>query len=129
MTAVEFPLGHVLSITTGALVADNRADGLYEILNYMTGDNLFTHALPRAADVCKPHLIAQHPLLADIDFPRYEFEHRNPNVSAERWCRGWVDDVAQVLGSRLPVEPLPPGVWASKDPFTELADIEARREV
>ena len=45
-TVREFPLGVVLSITTGKLLCP--IGDVYDILNFLTGDNLFTHQLPRA---------------------------------------------------------------------------------
>ena len=64
MQTKQFHLGDVLSITTGRLVSPRHIDGVYDILNFMTGDNLFTHQLPRASDECKPYLVAQFPQLA-----------------------------------------------------------------
>src|SRR3990167_2376272 len=63
MQTKQFHLGDVLSITTGRLVSPRHIDGVYDILNFMTGDNLFTHTLPRASDECKPYLVAQFPQL------------------------------------------------------------------
>lgn len=34
----DFELGDILSITTGALVSRRHIDGVYDILNWMTGD-------------------------------------------------------------------------------------------
>lgn len=45
----RFHLGDVLSITTGHLLSPRHMEGVYEILNHMTGDQLFTHQLPRAS--------------------------------------------------------------------------------
>jgi hypothetical protein len=36
-------------------------DGVYDILNFLTGDNLFTHQLPRAMRECEPWLRTQFP--------------------------------------------------------------------
>lgn len=62
MNQKDFPLGHVLSITTGRLCCD--IGGVYEILNYVTGDNLFTHVLPRACRFAGPLILDQHPELS-----------------------------------------------------------------
>src|SRR4051812_25242756 len=62
-----FDLGTVLSVTTGRLVAPNGMDDLYDILNFLTGDNLFTHVLPRANRWAAPLLLAQFPRLANVD--------------------------------------------------------------
>lgn len=56
-----FTLAQMLSITTGRLCCD--MDGIYEILNHVTGDNLFTHVLPRARRFAAPLLLKAHPEL------------------------------------------------------------------
>ena len=64
-----FPLRVVLTATTKRLVTESkggRGNGigdLYELLNHMTGDNLFTHQLPRASRECCPWLIRWFPEL------------------------------------------------------------------
>ncbi len=67
MKIKKFHLGDVLSITTQRLVSPRHMVGVYDILNFMTGDNLFTHQLPRAANECKPYLLEQFPKLAEVD--------------------------------------------------------------
>src|SRR5688500_3274407 len=67
--SARFPLGEVLSITTGRLVGREAIGGVYRILDYMTGESLFTHQLPRAAEECRPALLAQHPQLKDVEVP------------------------------------------------------------
>lgn len=50
MTKV-FHLGQLLSITTSKLVSpvgSSPIQGVYEILDFLTKDSLFTHQLPRA---------------------------------------------------------------------------------
>ena len=37
----DFDLGDIPSITTGALVSPRHIDGVYDILDYMTGEQLF----------------------------------------------------------------------------------------
>lgn len=68
-----FPLRVVLTVTTKRLLTsrrgqrDNGIGDLYDILNWMTEDNLFTHQLPRAALECKPWLLRWFPELAEAD--------------------------------------------------------------
>ncbi len=61
MNTYTATLAQVLSVTTGRLVCEMGA--LYEILNAITGDNLYTHVLPRAARFAKPILHAKYPKL------------------------------------------------------------------
>lgn len=59
----SFPLAQVLSITTGRLVCP--MGGIYEILNFVTGDELYTHVLPRACRFAEPLILKQYPSLAE----------------------------------------------------------------
>lgn len=58
-----FHISDVLSVTTGRLVSSRHMEGIYDILNFLTGDNLFTHQLPRAMNECKPWLRSIFPNL------------------------------------------------------------------
>jgi allophanate hydrolase subunit 1 len=60
-----FHISDVLSITTGKLVSSRHIDGIYDILNFLTGDNLYTHQLPRAMRECKPWLRSQFPSIME----------------------------------------------------------------
>ena len=51
----EFTTGQVLSAATGILMCEIGA--VYEILNYMTGESLMTHQLPRVIREAQPVLL------------------------------------------------------------------------
>lgn len=108
----EFPLGCILSVTTGKLVAEDHMSGFYEILNYMTSDNLFTHQLPRAAGACKPSLLAQHPRLELLS---------GDDINNENW-EEWLSAAKEIHGSHLPVAPLSEHEWERIDPISEAAE-------
>lgn len=57
----NFHIGDILSITTDFLVSPRGMDGIYDILNFITNDNLFTHQLPRVAKECRPFLLGKYP--------------------------------------------------------------------
>lgn len=59
----QFHISDILSVTTGRLVSSRHMDGIYELLNFLTGDTLFTHQLPRAMRECEPWLRSQFPYL------------------------------------------------------------------
>jgi hypothetical protein len=111
-----FHLGDVLSVTTERLVSPDGIEGIYRILNHMTGDDLMTHVLPRANDACRPVLLAQHPQLAAAKPPPEGFE--NP---AHVWR--WLAVQVAMFGERLGVAPMTPGQWAHRDPIGELVDM------
>lgn len=108
-----FGLGAILTVTTDVFLVADIGD-VYELLNYMTGDNLFTHQLPRAAGECKPALLAQHPQLADVDVPDL------PDADAYMAYLARLEDT---YGTELAVKPLPADAHTHIDPLTELADM------
>lgn len=113
MKAKRFCLGDVLSITTGRLVSPRHMDGVYDILNYMTGDNLFTHQIPRASRACKPVLLAQFPQLAAVGATA---------VTPENF-RVWIDDQIVKYGNSFDVRPLDGDNYGSKDPIQEAYEL------
>lgn len=113
MTARDFDLGDILSVTTGRLVSPRHMTGVYDILNFMTGDNLFTHQLPRASRECEPVLLLQHPQLKAIDADP-------PGITD--WA-AWLDEQKAIYGDTLPVEPCGPRVHERIDPLSELAEM------
>jgi hypothetical protein len=62
MSEKTFPTFAVLSVVTGRLLGD--IGGVYEVLNFMTGESLFTHQLPRVSREAEPVILALHPELA-----------------------------------------------------------------
>lgn len=97
MTNKQFHLGDILSIITGNLVTpEGTIEGVYRILNYMTNDDLFTHALPRAADECRPYLLEQFPQLAGIT---------GDWITRENW-RGWLAERVAQFGEYHTVYPI-----------------------
>jgi len=104
-----FHLGDILSITSGTLVSPRLIDGVYDILNYMTGENLFTHQLARAGDICRPHLLKQWPELEGVSCE---------DVAPENW-KEKLEALTTKYGLELEIEPLPKGEYIPIDPITE----------
>ena len=68
MSTRRFPLRVVLTVTTGRLLTaakdgGNGIEDLYDILSWMTNDDLMTHQLPRAGRECAPWLLRWFPEL------------------------------------------------------------------
>lgn len=106
----DFHIGAVLSITTDTLVAP--MGDIYGILNWMTGENLFTHQLPRAGEEARPALLRAHPQLADVT---------SDGVTPENW-RAWLDDKITRFGETLAVPKLTGDEHERIDPISELAE-------
>ena len=113
----EFHIGDVLSVTTGRLLSRDGMGGIYNILNFMTQDNLFTHQLPRAMDECKPVILARYPELAD---------ETGDEVCPENIGEYLVRKELQ-FGAKFMLEPLEAGQHQVVHPVSELVDMSAAR--
>lgn len=112
MSARAFDLGDVLTVTTGRLLSPRHVDGLYDILNFLTGDSLYTHQLPRACDQCTPEILRQHPDLGAIEVPA--------DLSTEADVITWLDATKLTYGTERTLTPLTE--YQGQDPIDELAD-------
>lgn len=108
-------LGDVLSITTGRFFAPGGFGDVHALLDFMTGDTLFTHQIPRACEECAPALLRQFPVLAEVQVPA-EF----PDTAAvDRWL---AERVAE-YGEHFDVAPLGEGEHEHRNPLAELAEM------
>lgn len=106
-----FPLADVLSVTTPLMLSERGEDGLTDLLNFMTGDELEMWQLPRAADEAQPVLIAQHPFLAEL---------QPPAGLSKLGLRIWLMNRVLKHGATLDVQPLTD--WVHQHPIQEFVD-------
>jgi len=106
-----FPLADVLSVTTPSLLSRHGMEGLTELLNHMTGDDLKPWQLLRAADEAAIALCAQHQFLASLQPPQGADK---PDLYA------WLVEAERTHGEEIPVTPL--ADWNRQDPNVELLD-------
>lgn len=129
----QFHIGDILSITTGALVAQRHREAVYDILNYMTGDNLFTHQLPRACRECAPHLLRQHPQLAEceasVGAARVAAGPPPAGGGKPEWVDLWLAEQVVKFGETLLVHPIPRDDHERKDPIEEAVEMVGKDRV
>lgn len=110
--ATTFPTLDVLSAVTGRLMAD--IGGVYRVLNHMTGEQLFTHQLPRVGREAQPVLLALHPTLQQaVD----EAEQVTPDNYRE-WADQWLDR----YGPEIAVPKMTADQHEYREPLSELAE-------
>lgn len=122
-----FHISDLLSVTTGRLVSSRHMTGVYEILNFLTGDNLFTHQLPRANRGCEPWLQAQFPqLMASSPSMVEMLAAMDSDLEKVKGDRGpviakWVEAVrvANGLPEMVPVYEMGSDMHAHIDPLEE----------
>lgn len=110
----EFPTDDVLSAITGRLVSARHIDGVYDVLNWMTGESLYTHQLPRVGREAREFLLARNPLLAEA---LAEAE----KVSPDNW-REWRATWIARYGATMAVPQFTADDHERIDPLSELAE-------
>ncbi len=116
----DFHLGDILSVTTGRLVSPEHIGGVYNILGWMTGEDLMTHQLPRVSRECEEPLLAQHPQLAGVEVPEFAEGTRD---EMELAVMTWLATQTAIYGERLPVAKLHEDQHTEIDPLAEIAMI------
>jgi hypothetical protein len=109
-----FKLSAVLSIAGDKLMGD--MDDVYTILNFMSGDTLFTHQLPRVAMECRPYLLKQHPWLKEY-IKKYE-----PKVTSESY-KEILNECESKWGKEIIISTIPKRSHVVKNPIQELDDL------
>lgn len=108
----SFPTEDVLGAFTGILLSD--IGGIYRVLNWMTGEQLFTHQLPRVGREAAPVLLAAYPELAQA-----EAEARQ--VTTENY-KTWRDVWIKRYGSHISVPKFSTDEHEQIDALSELAE-------
>ena len=111
MSARTFDLADVLTVTTGRVLCP--IGDMYDVLNFLTGGNLFTHQLPRAMRESAPAIYAQHPDLADIALPE--------SWDDEADVIAWLAEQVARFGATRDLTPMDPADHTHIDPLDELA--------
>lgn len=101
-------------------MSTRHMDGIYDILNFMTGDELFTHQLPRAMKQCAPELLQQHPQLSAVVC---DWSPQNDETA----IRNWLQQQTDKFGESLDVSPL--RQYEHRDPVDELCEMAGKEKV
>ncbi|MDD5540978.1 MAG: hypothetical protein PHG61_09840 [Candidatus Marinimicrobia bacterium] len=115
----QYHIADVLSITTGKLLSPRLMEGVYDILDYMTGDNIYTHQLPRAGRECAPWLLKRHPFLAEI-----KVDH----IDQDNW-EIEIEKIIQRYGRTIEIEPIPKDEHDHIDPITEVEKLMGKDKI
>lgn len=113
----KFKLGAVLSVTTGYLLCE--IGELYEILNFLTKENLYTHQLPRAAEYAKVHIAIAYPGIEDTQVPK--------NLKTIEQVAQYLKDLLKDNFYQEEYELEPMENFPAKGPIEELLDMRKGR--
>ncbi len=97
--------------------------GVYRVCEFMAGEPVFTHALPRVSGEARPSILRQHPRLAEIIVPYFGENPTRDDVY------GWFTEQEALYGIELPLTPLRPEDHTSIDPISELRMMKPDAEI
>ena len=108
-----FPLPDVLGTITGRLLG--KMDGIYQVSQFMAGEPVWTHQLPRVGREICPVVLRQHPQLAPVIA---EAEAVTPD-NWQEMLAGWVSR----FGESLALSPMTADDHERIDPISEAAEM------
>ena len=116
METQTFDLAEFISASTGMLVSD--MDGVYNVLDFVTGEPLMTHQLPRASEVFKDVFFKENPQYAPI-------LEESKEVTTENW-QDYLANWKARFGETITLKPLKAGQYTPKNPIEEMAEMMAK---
>ena len=110
-----FDLGSVLTVTTGRLFTE--MDNVYDILNYLSNDNIFTHQIPRVMKTAQSYVLARYPQLEGV----------GQDVVINGWedAKTFLDSQKVVLGDSFALSPMPKEMCEHIDPIEEAIEMRS----
>lgn len=118
---VTLTTAQVITVASQQLMCDMGE--VYEALNAITGDDLFTHQLLRAAEFARPHVIEACPWVTDLP-PFPDFTRIGEGAPTKEVVETWVAGISKTVGETHEVPELSDR-WEYIDPFVELAKMMA----
>ena len=132
-TKRDFHISDILSVTTGRLVSTRHMNGVYEVLNFLHQDNLFTHQLPRASREAEPWLRETVPQLygeeMDARVSGLDEVLKNCNERKEREdaCSNFWKMLALKFGEKIELSPIPHANELHRNALSELEEMAPGR--
>lgn len=111
----SFHLGDLITAARDRFMSPDGIGGVYKIVDYVTGVQHMTHQLGRACQDIKPHLLEQHPWLADVPIPE-DFKDE-----AHVWA--WLAEMCEQHGMWHKVQPMEFGQYVGREPIAELREM------
>lgn len=108
-----FHIGDIISGYTGVLMTHNGIGAMYELYNFLTGESLMTHQLPRVGRELKPLIAHQLPFLRSVDVSE---------VNTENW-QEWLALYVNKFGEYHSLVPVAQSAITKKDALEEAQEM------
>lgn len=114
---MKFKTLEIYSAVVGRLLCDMGK--VHEVLDFLTGDQNFTHQLPRVMKECQPHVFKQFPQMETFDIS---------GCDSSNW-KSYADQIVAIFGEELEIQPIPRDSHAFKNPITEAQEMMGGKPV
>jgi hypothetical protein len=108
------PLGDILSITTGWILAEHFPDSMVQLVQHIVGHDVTPLTFPAAVEAAKQHLLDTVPWLLGLRVPAW-LQTESSNVRL--WC--WLDTQEMRHGRLHVVESMQEGSWTPPELIIE----------
>ena len=119
MEQKTFKTAEVVTACTGMMLC-NSIGSVYDVLNFLTGESLFTHQLGRAMRELRPEFCRQVPAL--------EAYGDLPNVNTDNWQQA-LQDIVDELGEEITLTKPEYTDYQTRDMLDELVDMVGPEKV
>ena len=111
-----FDLGIILSLTTYRMYAEMK--DIQNALKYIVNDSIYTHQIPRVADLVGPYVLSLYPELEGIGV--------HDSVRGKEAVLEFVSSQKEIFGDSLPVAKMPKDFgYTHIDPVNELIEMKS----
>lgn len=113
----NFDLGTVLTITSGRLFTD--IDNVYDVLNYLSNDDIYTHQIPRIMQVAQSYVLGRQPQLDGVG--------KDVVINNEQDVKAFIDGQKAIYGDSFGLSPISEEMCQHIDPIEEAINMQAGR--
>lgn len=113
----NFDLGTVLTITSGRLFTD--MDNVYDILNYLSNDEIYTHQIPRVMKAAQSHVLGRYPQLDGVG--------KEVVINNEQDVKTFIHEQKEIYGDSFGLSPMSEEMCQHIDPIEEAINMQAGR--
>ena len=113
----NFDLGTVLTITSGRLFTS--MDNVYDILNYLSNDKIYTHQIPRVMKIAQSHVLGRYPQLDGVG--------KDAVINSEQDVKTFIDEQKGIYVDSFGLSPMFDEMYQHIDPIEEAVDMRSGR--
>ena len=94
-----------------------KKSNLYDILNYLSSDEIYTHQIPRVMKVAKSYVLEKYPQLDGVG--------KVVVINNEQDVKTFIDEQKNIYGDSFGLSPMPNEMYQHIDPIDEIIEMRS----